>query len=108
MLKTIVLAVAFSTAPLSAAYAQQCLHGQGETPDQAARRRDAVTATRMIHTIQANQPGAATRERWSVGSKAGASLTNRPLSSSGSSENIRTCFRGLSPSAHRLETPASA
>lgn len=61
MLKTIVFAVAFSTAPLSAAYAQQCLHGQGETPDQAARRREAVTATRMINTIQANQPGAANR-----------------------------------------------
>ena len=39
-------------------YAQQCLHGAGETSDQAARRRDALTATRNINNIQANQPGA--------------------------------------------------
>jgi hypothetical protein len=40
-------------------YAQQCLHGASETSDQAARRRDALTATRSINTIEANQPGAA-------------------------------------------------
>jgi len=40
------------------AYAQQCLHGPGETPDQAGRRREALTATRTINNIQANQPGA--------------------------------------------------
>jgi hypothetical protein len=39
--------------------AQQCLHGPGETPDQATRRREALTATRTINNIQANQPGAA-------------------------------------------------
>jgi hypothetical protein len=42
-----------------AAYAQQCLHGQNESADQAARRREALTATRTINNIQANQPGAA-------------------------------------------------
>jgi hypothetical protein len=41
------------------AHAQQCLHGPGETPDQAARTRAALTATRNINNIQANQPGAA-------------------------------------------------
>jgi hypothetical protein len=40
-------------------YAQQCLHGPGETADQATRRREALTATRTINNIQANQPGAA-------------------------------------------------
>jgi len=40
------------------AYAQQCLHGPNETPDQTARRREALTATRTINNIQHNQPGA--------------------------------------------------
>ena len=40
------------------AYAQQCLHGANETADQATRRREALTATRTINNIQANQPGA--------------------------------------------------
>jgi hypothetical protein len=39
-------------------YAQQCLHGDGETAEQTARRRLALTATRNINNIQANQPGA--------------------------------------------------
>ena len=43
----------------SIAYAQQCLHGANETADEAARRREALTATRTINNIQANQPGAA-------------------------------------------------
>ena len=41
------------------AHAQQCLHGSNESADQAARRREALTATRTINNIQANQPGAA-------------------------------------------------
>jgi hypothetical protein len=40
------------------ARAQQCLHGQGESTEQSARRRDALAATRAINTIQASQPGA--------------------------------------------------
>jgi hypothetical protein len=44
------------------AYAQECLHGPNESADQAARRREALTATRNINNIQANQPGAAKRQ----------------------------------------------
>jgi hypothetical protein len=43
-------------------YAQECLHGATENPEQAARRREALTATRNINNIQANQPGAAKGE----------------------------------------------
>jgi hypothetical protein len=39
------------------AYAQQCLHGPGENAEQAARRRDALTATRSINTIEARSRG---------------------------------------------------
>ena len=39
------------------ASAQQCLHGADETPDQAVRRREALTATRMLNTLQANGAG---------------------------------------------------
>lgn len=39
---------------MGSAYAQQCLHGEGETADQVARRRDALVAARMINTIQIN------------------------------------------------------
>jgi hypothetical protein len=42
-------------------YTQQCLHDESETNDQAARRRDALTAARLINTIELNQPGAAAR-----------------------------------------------
>lgn len=52
------IAFVFSTMTVASAYAQECLHGRGETPDQAARRREALTATRTINNIQANQPGA--------------------------------------------------
>ena len=37
--------------------AQQCLHGPNESADEAARRKDALTAARMINNLQANQPG---------------------------------------------------
>ena len=39
------------------AAAKQCLHGSGETEEQAARRREALTATRTINNIQANRRG---------------------------------------------------
>ena len=45
-------------------YAQQCLHGANESADQAARRREALTATRTINNIQVNQPGAAKGHLW--------------------------------------------
>ena len=41
------------------ASAQQCLHGANESADQAARKREALIATRTINNIQVNQPGAA-------------------------------------------------
>ena len=48
------------TAPL---FAQQtCLHDANETPDQAARRREALGATRNVNNIQANQPGSLSRQ----------------------------------------------
>ena len=40
-------------------YGQECLHGANESAEQAARRREALTATRNINNIQANQTGAA-------------------------------------------------
>jgi hypothetical protein len=58
MSRIAMIAFVFSTMSVVGANAQQCLHGPGETPDQAARRREALTATRTINTIQANQPGA--------------------------------------------------
>src|ERR1700704_5733142 len=44
------------------AYAQECRHGSGESAGQAARRREALTATRCIDNIQANQPGNSIRQ----------------------------------------------
>ncbi len=37
---------------------QTCLHGPDSTPEQRARRREALSATRNINNMQANQPGA--------------------------------------------------
>ena len=45
----------------SPSFAQQCLHGPTESPEQAARRREALSAARLVNTLQANQPGAAQR-----------------------------------------------
>lgn len=42
-------------------FAQNCLHGNTETPDQAARRNEALTATRNVNNLEANQPGAQNR-----------------------------------------------
>jgi len=39
------------------AHAQTCLHGPNESAEQAARKREALTAARSINTLQANQPG---------------------------------------------------
>ncbi|MCC7415713.1 MAG: hypothetical protein IT176_01125 [Acidobacteria bacterium] len=61
MRSIVVLALVLSTASVISAQAQQCLHEAGETPSEAARRRDALAAARMINTIQANQPGAVNR-----------------------------------------------
>ena len=58
------LTIAFTAAlwlMSASAYAQQCLHGTGETAEQTARRREALMATRTINNLQFNQPAA--RER---------------------------------------------
>jgi hypothetical protein len=57
----IAFTIVLSAMSTGTAYAQQCLHGPNETPDQAARRREALTATRTINNIQANQPAAPRR-----------------------------------------------
>jgi hypothetical protein len=45
------------------AYAQQqCLHGPSETPEQQARRREALGAVRNVNNMQANQPSARARK----------------------------------------------
>ena len=55
--QSIVLAFVLLFVPLGAAFAQQCLHGPGETPEQTARRRAALTAARTVNNIQYNRPG---------------------------------------------------
>lgn len=46
--RTMAITVVVSAMSVSA-YAQQCLHGPNETPDQTARRREALAATRTIN-----------------------------------------------------------
>jgi len=53
---SVILCVGLGMGP---GYAQKCLHGTTESPEQALRRREALTATRNINNIQANQPGSA-------------------------------------------------
>ena len=57
--RTAVFTILLSVMAAGPGYAQQCLHGPDETADQVTRRREALTATRTINNIQANQPGAA-------------------------------------------------
>ena len=59
--RTLAFTIALGTMSVSSGYAQQCLHGPSETPVQTARRQQALTATRTINNIQANQPGAFSR-----------------------------------------------
>ena len=61
MRRIAMIAFVFWTVSVLSAYAQQCLHGAGEAPDQAARRREALTATRTINNVQANQLGSANK-----------------------------------------------
>lgn len=56
------IALSFALSFMSAtAFAQQCLHGTGETAEQTARRREALMAARTINNLQFNQPNS--RER---------------------------------------------
>ena len=52
----------FVLALAAPAFAQNaCLHDANETPEQSARRQQALGAARMVNTMQANQPGAPTK-----------------------------------------------
>jgi hypothetical protein len=53
----------FAVASLQAgpAVAQQCVAGATPTPEQMARRTAALTATRTVNNLEANQPGSATK-----------------------------------------------
>ena len=56
------IALSFALSLMSAsAFAQQCLHGNGETAEQTARRREALMATRTINNLQFNQPNSQAR-----------------------------------------------
>jgi hypothetical protein len=57
--RTVVLTILLSAVGVGTGYGQQCLHGPGETGEQTTRRLQALTATRTINNIQANQAGAA-------------------------------------------------
>ena len=52
------IVAAMLTMATGTAYAQQCLHGPDETEEQAARRKDALSVTRLVNNIQANNTGA--------------------------------------------------
>lgn len=58
MLKRVTCLTVTLLALAAPTFAQQCLHGATETPDQAARRKEALTATRNVNNLEANQPGA--------------------------------------------------
>jgi hypothetical protein len=61
-MKSFIMLWALCFAISALAHAQQpCLHGPDETPEEVTRRRDVVAATRLINTMQANQPGAASK-----------------------------------------------
>jgi len=57
---TLALSISLSLVSASA-FAQQCLHGTGESAEQTARRREALTATRTINNLQFNQPNSQKR-----------------------------------------------
>jgi hypothetical protein len=71
-MRTAALALSLSLAFASSSLAQQCLHGEGETPEQTARRREALNAARLVNTLQANQPGVSSGRYLSHAELAGA------------------------------------
>jgi hypothetical protein len=60
MRKTCALILAVTCLSAGPAFAQECLHGPNETPDQKARRVDALRVARTVNNLEANQPGART------------------------------------------------
>jgi hypothetical protein len=76
--RAVPLALSISLSLVSvSAFAQQCLHGTGETAEQTARRREALAATRTINNLQFNQPNAQKRIFFSH-----AQLAESPLAAS--------------------------
>jgi len=59
--RTVAFTILVSALAAGTAFAQSCLHGPGETAEQAARRGDALFAARLILTLEFNQPGASSR-----------------------------------------------
>ena len=57
-MKRLILLTLLSGVVATPALAQQCLHGPDETPQQKTRRTQALSATRNVNNMQANQPGA--------------------------------------------------
>jgi hypothetical protein len=55
-----IVAAAFAAVAAPAFAQQSCLHDTNESPEQAARRKQALQATRTVNNIQANQPGSPT------------------------------------------------
>jgi hypothetical protein len=60
-IRACVLSALFAGLAVPALAQQPCLHGTGETAEEAARRKQALQATRMVNNIEANQPAAASR-----------------------------------------------
>lgn len=55
------LTFAIAAIQVSPALAQQCDPGASPTPEQMARRKEALNATRTVNNLEANQPGRATK-----------------------------------------------
>jgi hypothetical protein len=60
--KFVIISIALAFVSVAPGYAQQCLHGSNETPEQQQRRRQAVSVVRAVNSIQANQAGAAQKK----------------------------------------------
>lgn len=51
----VLAAMTLVIAATTSAFAQECLHGPDASAEQKARKRDALTATRMVNNLQANR-----------------------------------------------------
>ncbi len=69
------LAAMFVLMLASRSEAQQCVHGDGETAEAAARRREALQAARVVNTAQWSQPGARSGRFLSHAELAGAAAS---------------------------------
>ena len=61
-MKRLIVMTILSCFVASPAFAQQCLHGPNEAPEQKGRRTAALGATRSVNNMQANQPAARGRK----------------------------------------------